>query len=173
MTTFYYLNPYGEITKKTEDVNYNVKTFFRKYAEDEVEKIIARILLKNPQPNCVKIYGVNGYMIDMEYVDTYMYLDNNHLNDIKNALDQLHKLNIVYIDLKKDNIGYSRLSDSYKLFDFNMSGIVDKYDEKKWLIKPKRGYILYDIMQKKDIIEKSLYTMDDVAINRYKVKELR
>lgn len=171
--TCYYLDPYETIHIKNESSKYGVKKFFRKYAEDDVEKHIAEKLLKNPHPNCVKIYGIQGCMIDMEYLDTDMYLDDSHLKDVENALSHLHNLNVVYIDLKRDNIGYSHVSDTYKLFDFNMSGIVSDHDTTIWHSRPRKGYILHDVMEKKELIKDSLFLIDQVAFDRYKKKEYK
>jgi serine/threonine protein kinase len=56
-------------------------------------------------------------------------------SDIRNGLKNLHKLNIIYIDLKEDNIGYDVLEKQWKIFDFDMSGICSS-SKLRWVRKP-------------------------------------
>lgn len=127
----------GQIEYTTELKNN--KTFFRKYIDtsiefDNTELVISKILLINPHPNIVKIYEVTNNYIDMELLYSITYYSTECLEDIKLAIEHLHKLNIVYIDLKLSNIGYSIDTEHFKLFDFNCSGIL--LYKSTWLIQP-------------------------------------
>lgn len=162
MIVCYYYNCEGEIIKKEIDVTYNVDIFFRKYTEDDNERIICKKIFENPHKNIVTLYGLSNNHIDMEYLDTVDAFNENMIDDIKNALEHLHNLKIVYIDLRKDNIGFSKKDNCYKLFDFNMSGIVDYIDCTIWKRKPNRGYILRKIVDNHNIA--SLFDIDTYAI---------
>ena len=69
---------------------------------------------------------------------------NNVMTDIKKAIRHLHSFNIVYIDLKFDNIGYNKKEQCHKLFDFDMSGIISSKNNTEWLFKPESGYVYRD-----------------------------
>lgn len=171
--TCHYYNADGEIKILENQSDAYGSIFFRKFCEEETERIICRILKQYPHPNCVSIYDVNLFSIDMELLDTTVPLDDSHLVDIQEALAHLHKHGIIYIDLKKDNIGYSHKDKKFKLFDFDMSGLVDVNHKSKWLHKPNRGYILYDVNEiLKKRLSYELYEIDDLAYQRYLVKEL-
>lgn len=162
MTLCYYYNYEHEIIQKEIDIDYNVDVFFRKYTEDDNERIICKKLFENQHANIVKIYNLSSNYIDMEYLDTIDSINDNLLLDINNALEHLHNLKIVYIDLKKDNIGFSKKENCYKLFDFNMSGIIDDIDDMIWKVKPNKGYILRKITDKYNIT--SLFDIDKYSI---------
>ena len=158
---------------ENQDVAYNLNgetTFFRKFCEEENERVICRLLKDNPHRNCVTIYDVRFHSIDMEFLDTNVPLKHSHLADIQSALIHLHSLGVVYIDLKTDNIGYSHIDRCYKIFDFDMSGVTR--DEKTWSYKPNRGYILHDVMKiLKNRDKFTLLNIDDEAYQRYLEKE--
>lgn len=122
--------------------------YFRKYitkyaAECIIEHTIAKIIKKNPHPNIVTVYEVTDSYIDMELLN----MANEHcesftaedytilLNNMRDALNHLHSHNIVYYDLKLDNIGLQIVEPNtkvFKLLDFDMSGIIDEINNKKW-----------------------------------------
>jgi serine/threonine protein kinase len=81
--------------------------------------------------------------------------------DIKFNLNELHKLNIVYIELKLDNIGYSEIDKRYKLFDFDCSGVFthDPFLYNKWIYKPISSY-LFSKLKINDI--KNFIEIDDM-----------
>lgn len=128
----------------------NERPFFRKclnrfedYAQTELE-IVERIQQTSfPTSNLVTIYNINreeGYY-DMELLDvtniSHTYTTySQYKQDIKTALNQLHALNIVYIDIKDDNIGYSHVDRRWKLFDFDVSGVVDTENPLQWKYPP-------------------------------------
>lgn len=173
--TYLYYNCEGKII----EVDYQKESYdcssrhFRKFCDDDIEPIICRKLVENPHPNCVTIYNVDGYIVDMELLDTDKKLDHSHLIDIEKAIKHLNSMGIVYIDLKPDNIGFSLKDGVYKLFDFNMSGIVKPDKNNEWFIKPRIGYILRDAYQYLgDPGNYNLFTIDAMAMDRYIKKEL-
>jgi serine/threonine protein kinase len=125
---------------------YDNKPFFRKYINleyesDYIEYMISIKLIKNPHPNIVTIYRVTPIYIDMELLLTIDIKDKINFVQVLNAIEHLHNLKIVYIDLKLDNIGISN-NNNTKLFDFNCSGIL--LNNNKWLFKPvnSKNYII-------------------------------
>jgi hypothetical protein len=127
---------YGNITNLNE--KFNGANFFRKFGASISEHAIARILQKHPHPNIVKIYRITDAYIDIEEVKPTIYIrhyDKKALIDAANsAKNHLQSLGIMYIDWKPDNLGLSD-DGTYKLYDFDASGIID-LQTNKWLIKP-------------------------------------
>ena len=105
------------------------------------EKKLIRILMNYPHPNIVTYYKIHDRYIDMELLETKK--DKKIIIKImKNVKSYLQDLGIIYIDWKFDNIGYSKKDRTYKLFDFDVSGLIDTKTN-KWIIKPP-NYWSYD-----------------------------
>jgi len=119
----------GTFDIMNEDL-YNGKDYFRKMVISKNELMIAKILMKYPHPNIVEIYHVNDNYIDMEIIDNTLYehLDITTLiklkKDMEKVKDYLQSFGIIYIDWKIDNMGKSKVDGSFKLFDFDASGII-------------------------------------------------
>jgi hypothetical protein len=116
----------------------NGKPFFRKMFSVEVrnvEKEIAKILKANPLPNVVEIYEVTDLYYDMELLDINVQLTDTVIEECKKAKDQLQGLGIMYIDWKIDNIG-STIENKIKVYDFDCSGIVNRYNSLLWYMSP-------------------------------------
>ena len=115
----------GEFTIDTE-ILHEGKDFFRKMTKHMGERKICELLMKYPHNNIVKIYHIGNDYIDMELLNTYMSREN--MSSVKNVMMEvktyLQNLGIIYIDWKLDNIGISK-DGEIKLFDFDVSGLVD------------------------------------------------
>jgi serine/threonine protein kinase len=111
--------------------------FFRKMlipsTGSYIELEIAKIIKNNPHPNLVKVYKVSkqDMYIDYQLLDTDYNVKkkdmSSYINHIRKGVKHLHKLNIVYVDFKYDfgdNIGYDKDTDTYRIYDFDASGIV-------------------------------------------------
>lgn len=122
---------------------------YKKACQNEI--IIAKKLIKYKFKNIVNIYKITDEYIDYELLDTNKKIIDvkSFFNDIKNGLDELNNLGIIYIDLKLDNIGFSDRDKCWKIFDFDCSGIINP-DKKTWKIKPIRSYIL-DKLKKNEV----------------------
>lgn len=127
-----------ETIQSTHDV-------FRKYLDvtdtnHMTEYEIAKRIYHNPQKNIVRVYNVVKYdnecYYDMEYLQSVCVSKHDIKHVIREAVNQLHHLSIVYLDFKIDNVGFSLKDRTYKLIDFDCSGIVDIYNRTKWLIPP-------------------------------------
>jgi mannose-6-phosphate isomerase-like protein (cupin superfamily) len=119
---------------------YGGKSFFRKTCagvDERNEADICRILMAHPQKNVVDVYGVTDDYIDLQNLDPIR--DASEMiaakHDVANGLIQLHALDIAYIDLKHDNVGYDTVARCYKIFDFNASGRMTP-NHQTWIQKP-------------------------------------
>ena len=115
--------------------------FFRKELdlEDGYRELkIVEILKDKNFRNIVDIYNTCSKCIDMELLD--IHADDKKIGnitaDIRNAIEQLHSVGIIYIDIRRDNMGYSHIAGKWKLFDFDASGIVEKGDDTVWVMEP-------------------------------------
>jgi serine/threonine protein kinase len=140
-------------SKILTDETYNNKPFFRKvfYVDEnnsntekqlrleqaaKTEIYIVNILMKNPHPNIVTFYEINDKYVEMEELDITSKLDKIKVIEIMEKVkDFLQSLGIMYIDWKPDNIGISK-DGTYKLYDFDASGVVDLKNPNIWIVKP-------------------------------------
>lgn len=142
--------------------------FFRKHSTSAAEiEICKRLMTAPPHPNVIQIFGVDetNHWIDMEFLEVELP---GHIpsSDIEAALAHLHSVGCVYIDLKRDNVGFSRTTQTYKLFDFDMSGIVHPTDATQWLHLPPIGYIYKHLLTLQETSSMvSLYHYDTLSFN--------
>lgn len=119
----------------------------------ETEKAAARLILKAQQQghglsNVAHVYavvdplgvGVEPPYIDYELLDMSASPQSRPVGEIKEAIKaafaQLHRLGIVYFDLQFHNLGYSPVTQQWKLFDFDAVGIARLPDLSAWAIPP-------------------------------------
>jgi serine/threonine protein kinase len=105
--------------------------FFRKYFvpgchTSAIEKHIVQLIQRNPHQDLIRIFSVTSAYYDAELLDTEKRLKREVISDVQTNLEQLHRLGIIYVDLKDDNMGYSYLDDRWKLFDFDCSGTISE-----------------------------------------------
>jgi len=140
-----YIFDHGKKIKTNE--TFNGKPFFRKvfhYSDPpqenqliaaQNENAIVNILINKPFPNIVNFYAINKDYVEMEELDISTEKDKTKLIEtMSNVKDFLQSIGIMYIDWKPDNIGISK-DGTYKLFDFDASGVVD-LKTNKWIVKP-------------------------------------
>lgn len=124
----------------------HVRTVFCKHTTSPAELAIARRIRDNPHHSIVTVYDVAGTCVYMEHLDTdaARELDPTVLltSIYGSTAAHLRALGVVYVDWKPDNIGISQDTGLPKLFDFNMSGVVDPKDPTKWELEPDRGFAL-------------------------------
>lgn len=147
----------GKINHVDGHENVKGKRAFRKYIDKSVEHgpnelKIVEMLKEKDLENIVKIYKIhdseNVAFYDMEYLDTLASASRSTLtNDIAAALNQLHSNRIIYVDLKRDNMGRSE-DGKWKLFDFDVSGVCSP-DYMKWEITPPFFYLYKTALKKK------------------------
>jgi serine/threonine protein kinase len=168
----------SDVPVSLNETKYNGQSIFRKILSNEkhgdmVEYEIAKRLLHNPKANIVKVYDVvkteNECYIDMELLDLHKCRLYESMSDITKGISQLHTLNIVYIDVKIDNVGFSCRDGVYKLFDFDCSGIVDDANGKQWLLKPDDSFMYRQIAKHEQTIT-SLYKLDTIVIDKVSTK---
>lgn len=155
----------GKGKGKGEEVPFMRKMLIHPLSDDQkVELTISKLLLNNRHKNVVNIYAVKeptpnsrGY-IDMELLEPFgekkdIYIDNLDMLDgnVTDGLNHLHSLCVVYIDLHVDNVGWSTIDNCWKIFDFNMSGVLKSGPSRKcqneWEIEPYRAIIYNKIKQ--------------------------
>ena len=109
---------------------------FRKETNNTKEKKICQLLKNNPHKNIITIYDITKNHIDMELLN--IDIDNININKIKKVMKDvktyMHTLGIIYIDWKLDNIGIDN-NGQLKLFDFNVSGVIN-INTNEWIIEP-------------------------------------
>lgn len=172
-------NPYNDDDNDyiiTNELRNNKLIFFRKMSPPDKyhniehielcnnEKRIIRVLMNYPHPNIVSYYKIHDRYIDMELLDTKKDFKKHKKEIIKimeNIKIYLQDLGVLYIDWKYDNIGYSKKDKTYKLFDFDVSGLIDKKTN-KWIIKPP-NYWNYDNAIKHN--KSDPYEIDDYCFN--------
>ena len=121
---FYYDETNSDIEKKVRLAN-----------AAKAEIAVVNILMKNPHPNIATYYKVNNEYVEMEELDIRAEKDKNKvIESMEKVKKFLQSLGIMYIDWKTDNIGISK-DGTYKLFDFDVSGLVD-LNTNKWIVKP-------------------------------------
>jgi hypothetical protein len=118
-----------------------------RYYASRVEYEIYQRLQKYPQPNIVNVYHITEDYVDIELLDTCIQHRKKAMESASHAKTQLQNLNILYIDWKLDNMGMAT-DGTYKLFDFDVSGIVEKDDPTKWKMKPLEYYTYKTITSK-------------------------
>ena len=163
--------------------------FFRKSLHEGsfYEKdIVSLIHTKQNQDNTfnvlVRIFKVTDIYYNAELLDLDHSDKSTMLNDIHESLRKLHSLNIIYIDLKEDNIGYSHIDKRWKIFDFDVSGLSnDSFTE--WVKEPpfyyayKTAFKKYFQLSKDTLYIKKdgnevlpLTKIDDIIYNTWKLK---
>lgn len=185
----------GTRTKLNEtwNLNGNKIPFFRKYFNSEIdgsdnEKYIVHLIKtqqdKGKYLDLVRILRITEKYYDAELLDLYFADKTNLLQNIKNNLDLLHELNIIYIDVKTDNTGYSHIDKKWKLFDFDSSGVCSDSGN-SWNIEApfhfayKKAFDDYFNLQSKDIFYvkkenreiKPLSRIDDILFEKFKKGE--
>jgi serine/threonine protein kinase len=112
------------------------KDFFRKMTNHKGEIELCKLIMKYPHKNIINIYNTFTKYIDMELLNTD--INNTDIGNITQIMTEvkthLQNVGIMYIDWKLDNIGISE-DGQFKLFDFDVSGLID-IETKKWIIKP-------------------------------------
>ena len=181
-------DPDSDTTEKTDE-NYDGKQFFRKKSgkphpilnySKKVELAIIKILMEHHHPNIVDYYTINDDYIDMEQVNSeksnllFGEEPNNMLEDLNIIIevmsrlkDFLQSLGIMYVDWKFDNMGKS-VDGSYKLFDFDASGLID-LSSTEWKLKPNHVYWSYNEAIKKGC--KTPKEIDDWSFNYNIIEE--
>ena len=102
----------------------------------KTEQLIAKRLKSHPNKNIGQIYAVTKNYLDMELLNPLTVNNKKKFHQTMKKIKQyLHNLDIMYIDWKLNNIGVDK-NGIYKLYDFDGSGIVEKKDKTKWLVKP-------------------------------------
>jgi hypothetical protein len=101
-----------------------------------IELCIVNIVAQHQCPELLRIYGISNSFYDAELLDINHKDTSAMARDVFECLCALHRLGIVYVDLSRDNIGYSTLDRRWKVFDFDCSGIFDLGDPTKWVVEP-------------------------------------
>jgi serine/threonine protein kinase len=146
---------------KTIDKLHAGKPFFRKETHSR-EIAIAQLLRANPHPNIVTFYIISPKhnYIDMELLDTTKKIPKQQiLTTLKKVKDHLQSLGIMYIDWKTDQIGITK-DGTIKLFDFDLSGVIDT-KTKKWTTPAPSFYWSYTQAEARGLTDP--YEIDDYA----------
>ena len=174
-------------TTTTSDETYNGHLFFRKLGgpyiskahiySNNVERTIIKILMDHPHPNIVNYYKLSDDYITMEQVNSeksnplYKPMTNEEIIEIQQVMvkvkDFLQSLGIMYIDWKYDNLGKSA-DGTYKLFDFDASGLID-LASKEWILKPQHYWSYNEAIKNGALTPKEI---DDWSFNYNMITEV-
>ena len=117
------------------------------------ELAIAKKIMKNPLSNVVNVLkineGINPFidyqrLITGDSIKLKKEVFEKYNDDVREGLKNLHGINIVYLDLKWDNVGFDIQSNQWKIFDFDASGICSK-NKLKWILKPP-DFVVYNFV---------------------------
>jgi serine/threonine protein kinase len=144
---------------------------FRKYfgsIENNPEYDIVKLIYSEQQNgrylDLIRIFFVNKEYYDAELLDVYneTHASTPHLKqgEIQTYLNRLHDLHVIYIDLKDDNMGYSHITNTWKLYDFDVSGIANP-DGLTWKVEPP-FYYNYKYAYQQEF---------DIPLNVYKIEK--
>jgi hypothetical protein len=67
--------------------------------------------------------------------------------EMKKVKTYLQNLGFMYIDWKLDNVGISDIDGQYKLFDFDVSGLIN-IKTQKWIIEPPKWFAYKKAIEK-------------------------
>jgi serine/threonine protein kinase len=99
--------------------------------------IVSYLQGRPPHPNIVKIYEVTDTHWDAELLEVDIDTKDPKIKEqMRAAKNHLQSIGIMYMDWKYDNIGVD-ICGTYKLLDFNMSGM---WVDKRWVVKPEEGW---------------------------------
>ena len=174
-------------TTTTTDETYNGHLFFRKLGgpykskahiySNHVEKTIVKILMEHPHPNIVTYYKVCDDYITMEQVSSSKSypldkpITSEEIIETQQVMvkvkDFLQSLGIMYIDWKYDNLGKSA-DGTYKLFDFDASGLID-LASKQWILEPQHYWSYNEAIKNGAITPKEI---DDWSFNYNMIDEV-
>jgi serine/threonine protein kinase len=128
-------NPFFRKVFYYDKTNLDIEKKVRLARTAKAEIAIVNVLMNHPHPNIATYYKVNKEYVEMEELDIQAEKDKTILiESMKKVKDFLQSIGIMYIDWKPDNIGISK-DGTYKLFDFDASGLVD-LNTNKWIVKP-------------------------------------
>ena len=173
-------------TTTTSDETYNDRLFFRKLGapynskahiySNHVEKTIIKILMEHSHPNIVNYYELSDDYITMEQVNSeksnplYKPMTNEEIIETQQVMvkvkDFLQDLGIMYIDWKFDNLGKSA-DGTYKLFDFDASGLIDLASN-EWILKPQHYWSYNEAIKNGALTPKEI---DDWSFNYNMIEE--
>ena len=174
-------------TTTTSDETYNDRLFFRKLGapynskahiySNHVEKTIIKILMEHSHPNIVTYYELSDDYITMEQVNSeksnplYKPMTNEEIIETQQVMakvkDFLQDLGIMYIDWKFDNLGKS-VDGTYKLFDFDASGLIDLTTQ-EWILKPQHYWSYNEAIKNGALTPKEI---DDWSFNYNMITEV-
>lgn len=150
------------------------KPVFRKefYVDSGCEKEILGILKKQHFSHVVKVYKVQYLFFDMELLNTDIKINpenvNCFLNDMRLAKEELQSLGIMYIDWKLDNVGQNSFG-TYKVFDFDTSGIID-VKTGNWINSPPKRWAYHYGINNNATTPKEI---DDINFHRFEKEVLQ
>ena len=138
----------GEFTLDADRL-YKGKDFFRKMTDSKKEIELCKFIMNHPHKNIVKIYNIGDDYIDMELLNTDIEEEDMGKveKEMKEVKTYLQKLGLMYIDWKLDNVGISDIDGQYKLFDFDVSGLIN-IKTQKWIIEPPKWFAYKKAIEK-------------------------